>query len=119
MPIGLNLEMDRIVLRSAERSAPGAAPALPESAEGGEKLWIRGVEVERSPVVVHRASGRCDRVRMFTAEVSVVELLLFLEAAIARRQLEVGIVLLTELEEELPSVRDLRVNASPGSHVRG
>lgn len=82
----------------AESSAPRTAPTLPYATEPIEQLRICAKEVKRPPIVVLAGSRAGDRVRMFTAKVPLVELGLLFDRAIARGQLEIGVVLLTDLE---------------------
>lgn len=100
------LKMDGITsaLPAAEPPTPDATPLLPEGTEG---IVVVGGEIKRPPIVVRTSSGGGYWVSVFAAEISIVELRLLLDRAIAARKSRVQVIVLGNPKEIL----------TPGSEV--
>lgn len=59
---------------------------------------IVGDEIKRPPIIVEAATGGRYRKRMFTAEASLVEILLFCERAKSRGETRIKVVILADAE---------------------
>ena len=98
--------MDRIApaLAANKTPAPYTAPLFPQGTKG---LVVLGSEIKGPPVVVRTTAGRSHRIRMLAAEVSVIELRLLLDRAVAAGEHRIKVVVLSNEKEIL----------TPGSEV--
>lgn len=88
-----------------DRTTPDAPVSAPDCAQ---TFVVVAYKVNGEPVVVETTTGRCHRKWMFSAEISVEQLLLFLDRAKRRGRQRVKMQILADVEDPL------RPGAEPG-----